>query len=456
MPSDPPSPGSSERNLQSVIEECTEALKSHPKNSDLRLSLANALSDTGQFESAIREYDLIIRQSPREISSWHFRANAKARLGDYDAANAEYEAIYDRLRNTFTPDPFYVSWSWFLATCPQHNIRNGIRAAKIAIALCRAATEKKRPEFFVGYICLAAALAERGHFKNAIASLDKASQLVKRRTILISESRQLFSKGFQYWRVFSFPAAYWENLTSPAKPSENGRVDQKLVESSSTNLSESRLPVSPDRSESRKPISEHSANDQVIPAPQIDVDQRHKIDLATQALTPLRDDPKAIASVFESIQLPAASREELISLLQTDKTPNVDQILARQVKELRKNRGWSERRLASEVGTSQRTVQLVEGAGISCELDTLTRFAAAFGLSPRGLAFPELTPKSKPVEPMAALAAVAKKIERILPSVPGPVHKSVDGIVSKKHYPSLRVLGEIAKSLGTSVSDLLP
>lgn len=191
------------------------------------------------------------------------------------------------------------------------------------------------------------------------------------------------------------------------------------------------------------------------------------IDQAREALAPLRDDPKAIREVLAAIAFSPSARLAIRDELSNgkarlDTSPQVkssekapEDLLAHQVKELREARDWSMRKLASEVGVSQRSVQLVEQAAVSCELNTLCLYGAAFGRSPRGLLFPHLIKRHRPIMPADALATLATTLRKKLR--PGePVHKSVDGIVAQRHYPSLRVLNEIAESIGSSLADLLP
>jgi len=59
-----------------------------------------------------------------------------------------------------------------------------------------------------------------------------------------------------------------------------------------------------------------------------------------------------------------------------------------QISQLRKERGWSQEKLAAISGLSERTIQRVEKDG-ACSLDTKVALASAFEISPAELSIPE-------------------------------------------------------------------
>ncbi len=67
------------------------------------------------------------------------------------------------------------------------------------------------------------------------------------------------------------------------------------------------------------------------------------------------------------------------------KAPDIRQVLARNVRRLRKAKGLSQSELATDAGQYQGFISEVENGKTNPELDTVGKIAAALGVHPREL-----------------------------------------------------------------------
>ena len=81
----------------------------------------------------------------------------------------------------------------------------------------------------------------------------------------------------------------------------------------------------------------------------------------------------------------AAIREDVPELAQAEKALGSRLVVARNVMRLRIQRGWTQQRLAQELGVKQPRVAQIESAGANLQIDTLDHLASVFGVEPARL-----------------------------------------------------------------------
>lgn len=103
------------------------------------------------------------------------------------------------------------------------------------------------------------------------------------------------------------------------------------------------------------------------------------------------------ADVFSSI------REEVPGLAEAEKALGSRLVVARNVLRLRVQRGFTQQRLAQELGVRQPRVAQIESAQANLQIDTLDRLAAVFGVEPARLLQAEKPAAVDTDEPVVAL-----------------------------------------------------
>jgi Flp pilus assembly protein TadD len=113
-----------------------------------------------EYDLAISDFNEAAQLEPRFCEIFADRGIAHFQLGNFGAAISDYEhalSIEWRHANTLN------NLSWLLATCPEDQFRNGIRAVKCATRAC----ELMGYDVWYCVGTLAAALAESGDFDQA-------------------------------------------------------------------------------------------------------------------------------------------------------------------------------------------------------------------------------------------------------------------------------------------------
>jgi transcriptional regulator with XRE-family HTH domain len=85
------------------------------------------------------------------------------------------------------------------------------------------------------------------------------------------------------------------------------------------------------------------------------------------------------AEVFEAI------REEIPAFADAERELGSRLVVARNVVRLRTQRGFTQQRLAQELGVRQPRIAQIESAQANLQIDTLDRLAAVFGVEPARL-----------------------------------------------------------------------
>jgi serine/threonine protein kinase len=113
-----------------------------------------------EYDKAIDYFSEFIRLSPRSATAYRLRAWAWSEKKEFGNSIRDYE---EAIRLGPEYDDAYHAFAWLLATCPQEEYRNGVRAIQIASKACEL-THWKRGDLLA---TLAAAYAEADQFEEA-------------------------------------------------------------------------------------------------------------------------------------------------------------------------------------------------------------------------------------------------------------------------------------------------
>ncbi len=184
-----------------------EVLQSSPANTEIQIRLGRALIETGDFAGAESEFDLVRRADPKNAKAIDGLGYVLVMQGRLDEAKARFlesmqldpkdayphlhyavclsgqrqarEAMTEYRKALALDDQLLMAYNnlaWMLAAHPDPQIRNGQEAVGLAERACQL-TDDQQP-FYLG--TLAAAYAEAGRFKDAIATAEKARDLARK------------------------------------------------------------------------------------------------------------------------------------------------------------------------------------------------------------------------------------------------------------------------------------
>jgi tetratricopeptide (TPR) repeat protein len=157
---------------EGAVEDFTEVIRLAPEQPEGYLQRALVCTQLGQVERAIADYTEQIRLNPGSPAAYNFRGRLHTRRGDYAAAVADHlraSELDPGNANTFRG----LAWIW--ATCPDATVRDGVKAVTAARRACEL-TDGKRADCLDA---LAAALAEKGEFEEAVRSAEQAVELAR-------------------------------------------------------------------------------------------------------------------------------------------------------------------------------------------------------------------------------------------------------------------------------------
>jgi len=159
--------------LARAQERLERLLELHPDNAQAHNNLGLALADRGRLDDALRHYREAIHIDPSLAGAYANLGLALKRQGRYGEAVA---VLLEGTRKA-PPDAWVANnLAWLLATCPDDAVRNGPEAVPWA----RRALELAGRDDPHLMDTLAAALAEKGQFDEAVALLDRALTLAAR------------------------------------------------------------------------------------------------------------------------------------------------------------------------------------------------------------------------------------------------------------------------------------
>ena len=159
--------------LEEAIAQYKKALTVRLDDPSTYCNLAVTQYMAGKPEEAIASCREAIRVAPGYARGNAFLGFLLAEKGDYANAARSYETALASLPDLLTAR---YGLAWLLATCPDDSVRDGARAVGLARQIC----EAMRYESHRGMDLLAAALAEAGNFKEAVAAARRALELATR------------------------------------------------------------------------------------------------------------------------------------------------------------------------------------------------------------------------------------------------------------------------------------
>jgi len=216
--------------LDKAIDQYSRALQINPNYTIALNSLGLALAHQGKLDKAIDQYSRALQINPNYVKAHNNLGNALARQGDIKGAfyhyyealriNPNYDGAYFNLGKIYAnqgkigkaiinykealrinPDMKQALYnlSWINATCENEKYRNSIEAVGLAEKLCDL-TSYSQP---LALDALAAAYAEAGRFNEAVATTQKALNLVlnngpKELTPKLKKRLCLFQAGYPY------------------------------------------------------------------------------------------------------------------------------------------------------------------------------------------------------------------------------------------------------------------
>jgi tetratricopeptide (TPR) repeat protein len=143
-----------------------DALKTQPHHPEAHRALGNLLARQGKSNEALRHLRVALLFKP-DVQTRVAFASLLHQTGEYGEAAAQF-----RLALLAQPDSVEAlnNLAWLLATCPDGTVRNGAEAVRCA----ERASRLPAPKGMCVEGTLAAAYAEAGRFKEAVATAEKA------------------------------------------------------------------------------------------------------------------------------------------------------------------------------------------------------------------------------------------------------------------------------------------
>jgi tetratricopeptide (TPR) repeat protein len=182
------------KDYEQAIRDYSDAIRFDPRWSDAYFNRGNSYQSLKNYDRAIDDYSQAIRLDPKWSDAYFNRANARRAKKDYAQAVNDYrEAIRLDPRDADA----LSGLAWLLATCPDANVRDGLKSVEHAMRACEL-TSWEAPYFLA---VLGAAWAELGEFDEAIKSQQRALKSARYEREDGDKARQrisLYEKGRPY------------------------------------------------------------------------------------------------------------------------------------------------------------------------------------------------------------------------------------------------------------------
>jgi tetratricopeptide (TPR) repeat protein len=158
-------------NFAQAIYDFTAAVNIKPRFFEAYCFRGDAWYKKEKFDQAISDYNTALEIYPQYARAYNNRGFIWFRKGEYGLAISDYSSALE-----INPDYAEAcsNLSWLLSTCADEQYRNGEKAVKLA----ERAVEINPSETYMD--TLAAALAEKGKFNEAVSMQEKAIDLYKK------------------------------------------------------------------------------------------------------------------------------------------------------------------------------------------------------------------------------------------------------------------------------------
>ena len=156
--------------MEEAIRQFQQAVRIKPDREDIQNNLGIAYFQRGLIEEAITQYRKALALKPDDAKAHNNLGNALRQEGKENEALSQFESALQL--NPQDPS-FLINLASLLATASKESLRDGTRAVELA-QRANALTRGKNVD---AAETLAAALAEAGRFKEAVATAEKARDL---------------------------------------------------------------------------------------------------------------------------------------------------------------------------------------------------------------------------------------------------------------------------------------
>ena len=186
-----------------ALAEYTAAAALIPRTTRANYNLALLLQAKGKWQEAAEQYEIVIRDGPESFNSHFYLAEVLQHLG------RPREAV-SHLREVVRTNPDAVealnNLAWTLASSNDPEIRNGAEAVRLAKRACQ--ITEYRATVLIG--TLAAAYAEAGRFKEAVATAQKACALASK-----AKDQTLLKRNQELLELYRAGQPYHEPARTP-------------------------------------------------------------------------------------------------------------------------------------------------------------------------------------------------------------------------------------------------
>lgn len=157
-------------NHDAAIADYSKALSLNPNESHAYVRRGICFVENGEYALANADINKALRIDPTNAIAWVSRGICSNRIGEYTSAIADFNEAVNH-----DPSSVYALniLAWFLATCPDDELRDGLKAVEYATKACELSFWKE-----AAYVdTLAAAHAESGEWELAIQRQQEAIDL---------------------------------------------------------------------------------------------------------------------------------------------------------------------------------------------------------------------------------------------------------------------------------------
>ena len=148
-----------------------EALRIYPTYGEAHRNLGYAFFLENNVDAAIAEWQIIIKNHPRDYKTLEALGVAYSQKCDFEAASTAFESAIK-----INPELWFsrAQLAWLLATCPEERVRNGEKALNVATPLLSETHKQSSRALDI----MAAAYAEAGNYSNAVNCCERAIMLL--------------------------------------------------------------------------------------------------------------------------------------------------------------------------------------------------------------------------------------------------------------------------------------
>ena len=156
--------------FEQSLQDWDHYIQLNPTNDFAYKSRASLYNVTGRFDRAIKDWNEGLRLTPADATALAMRGFAYSKTGQYQKALNDFT---EALRLEPDNHSAHNSLAWLRATCPDPALRDGSQAVQEATKACELTSRTN----WTRVDTLAAAFAEAGQFKKAVAAQRRAIRM---------------------------------------------------------------------------------------------------------------------------------------------------------------------------------------------------------------------------------------------------------------------------------------